>query len=301
MIRAKTNGMKTGEWIIKLLSYVLCLCAVCAGFAYKERQANAVLSEYMKRTENEKTDRLFTTLIKLKESLKSCVSDEKNGDFPEVGRLCKNAVDAVADCMPDKSSEALRAFFIRVKTVCESYDNEKPDMLKHQMLSELYMRLTAMEEALKAKKYSAETLIKTLSSGLKTEDKKEDEKPEISRMRAGKKARAEVRGITLNKCEKNNGGYVFSSSGSFVRTDGEGDTLMISRTVTEGRERYDVSSGMTAAKEHISDITGAPSDAVFLCDAFGMLYYNVTSDEKNYPVGIDKTDGKVVFEVISRS
>ena len=293
--------MKTYEWLIKLLSYVLCLCAVCAGFAYKERQANAALSEYLKRAEDEKTDRLCTVLIKLKESLKNCVSDEKNGDLLDVGRLCKNAADIAADCMPDKNSEPLRSFFIRVKNVCDSIEEKEPDMTERQTLSELYMRLTAMEQALKTKKFSAETLIKTLSSGLYQKDEKADTKPEISRTKAEKRARAVVKGITLSKCEKYNGGYVFSSSGSLVAVDGKGDTLVRSRTVTEGKKRYDVSSGMAAAKEHISDITGAPSDAVFLCDAFGILYYNVVSDGKNYPVGIDKTDGKVVFEVISRS
>lgn len=293
--------MKTGEWIIKLLSYVLCLCAVCAGFAYKERRSGDELNAYVKRGEEEKTDRLCTALIRLKDSLKNCVANGDKDDFIEVGRLCKTASDIVADCVPDKRSEPLRAFFIRVKNVCDKIEEEKPDMLKRQMLSEFYMRLTAMEQTLKTKKATADELINALSQGLKTSGENTDKKAEISRMKAEKVARAEMSGVTPVRCEKYNGGYVFSSSGSCILLDGKGDTVMKSRTVTEGRERYTVYDGMIKAKEHITDITGSPSDAVFLCDAFGILYYNVASDGKNYPVGIDKTDGKVVFEVISRS
>ena len=56
--------MKTYEWMIKIISYILCCAAVCAGFSLKERGAENALQGYIKSEEEQKTSRLCGILIR---------------------------------------------------------------------------------------------------------------------------------------------------------------------------------------------------------------------------------------------
>ena len=294
--------MKTGEWIIKLLSYIVCLFAVCAGFAYKEKQADAALSAYMKREEGQRTERLCDLLLRLKEGMKNSIADGEEASAAEISYCCKAATDLIAECEPDKKSEPLRAYLIRIKNACDLLqdENKKADANTWQIMSALYTRLSALEEVLRDRSISADSLIAELSHGLPENNGNTAEKARISKSRAERYAKSDMTGIRLTKCEKYNGKFVFSSSGSFTVLDGEGNTAVKSRTVTEGREKFGATEAAERAKDYITDITELPSEAEFICDAFGILYFRVICDGKEYPVGIDKTDGKVVFTVICR-
>ena len=293
--------MKTGEWIIKLLSYIICLSAVCAGFAYREKRADEALSAYIKRGEEERTARLCEVLVRLKEGIRGFAADKSASSLSEVGYCCKAAADIISQCDPTKNSEPLRANLIRVKSVCDiMQDENKTDAAGAQIMSAIYTRLTAVEGVLREGNISADRLIKELSNGLPEENNNVNtEKPQISKSRAERYAKSELKSVRITKCEKYNGNFVFSSSGSFAVLDGAGNMAVKSKTTTDGQEKYGVTTASEQAVSHISDITGLPSKAEYICDAFGILYFRVTSDGKEYPVGIDKTDGSVVFEVIS--
>ncbi len=294
--------MKTGEWIIKLISYVICLSAVCAGFAYKEKQADAALNAYLKRAEEERTENLYCVLLRLKEGMRGCVSEIDDGSASEISYCCKAAADLIYGFEPGRESDGLRAYLIRIKNVCDMIQNGKDaaDADGRAMLSELYTRLTAMETVLRDGSMSAGRLIKELSSGLPENKKDAPQKARISRSRAEKYAENDMPDLRLTRCERYNGRFIFSSSGSFTALDETGKTLVKSRTVTYGEKRYNAAEASEKAKEYISDVTEQPSEAELICDAFGILYFRVRSGEKEYPVGIDKTDGKVVFTVICR-
>ena len=295
--------MKTGEWIIKLLSYIICLSAVCAGFAFKEKQADEALAAYIKRGEEERTERLCALLLRLKDGIRESAAKKSAASAYEVSYCCKAAADLVSECEPGKESETLRAFLIRIKNVCDTAGEDKADNAAYfSAASTLYTRLTALESVLREGRTSADALIKELSYGLpENKDGKAALKVQISKSRAERCAKNELKGARITKCEKYNGGFIFSSSGSFAVIDGEGKTAAKSKTTTDGREKYGINTASDKAKEHISDITGLPSEAEYICDAFGILYFRVVCDGKEYPVGIDKTDGSVVFEIISEA
>ncbi len=298
--------MKTYEWVIKVLSFILCGAAVCAGFAIRENEAKTALNNYIISEDEKKTERLCQTLTRLKNSLSRCVSDEASpDDLIETGYCCKAASDAVCAVDGGKDSEKLRAFFERVKKLCETLykNNTEAAPLQRQLLSELYMRLSALEDVLLSGKASAAGLISALSSGLTAEDqtKKIKKLDRISMNRAEKRAYEQIGGgVRLKNCGIFDDNFVFSSESSCIVLTKKGETYIKSRITTNGAVRNDEAAAKKIAKDHISAITGQPCEVKLCGNVFGIFYFTVYCDGKEYPVGVDKTDGRIVFEVISQ-
>ena len=302
---AQNKNMKTYEWIIKLISYILCLSAVCAGFALKEQAANDKLESYIRYSADNKTSQLCDILIRLKSGLSRCVSDEAdNESFAEVGYCCKAASDAVCEADGSKNSEALRMFFDRVKKVCDSVygNNEKTTLSQRQMISELYMRLSAQEEALLSGQMSASELISALSVGLqsKSASKNAAKLDRISINRAEKYAYELIGvGVRLKNSGIFDGHFIFASESSCIVLSKKGAPLIKSRTVTIGTEHMDLENAGKIAEDHVFGLTGKPCKAVLNNKVFGIYYFSVLCDKKEYPVGVDKTDGSIVFYVVT--
>ncbi|MBQ7700747.1 MAG: hypothetical protein IJT49_10465 [Clostridia bacterium] len=297
--------MKTYEWIIKIISYILCCAAVCAGFSIKEKAARETLDSYIRSEEDRRTSELCGILSGLKESLCRSISDEADkASLSDVAYYCKAAADAVCVSDGGKSSEALRGFFARVRKTCgNAYENGgKITPVQRRQLSELYMRLLAVEDVLLSGKMSVSELISALSSGITTPkgEEKSEKFDRISMSSAEKRAYELVGdGVRLRNCGIYDGNFIFASSGSCMILTNKGKPYIKSRTVTDGSEHIDPETAENKAKEYIFDITGMPCEARLEDKVFGIYYFTVISDGKEYPVGIDKTDGKVVFEVIA--
>lgn len=298
--------MKTYEWIIKIISYLLCCAAVCAGFAAKEQKARETLDSYIKSEENRKTEELYGLLVRLKSSLARCVSEKADGEsYAEASYCCKAASDAVCALNGGRESEALRMFFDRVKNVCdEAYtDNGAITPVRRQTVSELYMRLSALEDVLRSGGAGAEELISRLSSGLKTNETKNAEKiSRISLNRAEKLAYQYMGpGVRLRSRGISDGCFVFASDRSCAVLTSKGKPFIKSRTVTEGAEHTGEREAAEAAESFLSNETGQACRARLDGKVFGIYYFTVICGEKEYPVGIDKTDGSVVFYVICQN
>ena len=163
------------------------------------------------------------------------------------------------------------------------------------------MRLSAAEDMLLSGKMSAPELISALSAGLSlpSEPEKAEKLNRISMSSAEKRAYESVgSGIRLKNCGIYEEKFIFASDGSCIVLTKKGKPYIKSRTVTDGAEHTDAAAAANAAKDHIFEITGMPCEAKLEDKVFGIYYFTVRSDGKKYPVGIDKTDGKIVFEVI---
>ena len=295
--------MKTYEWIIKIISYILCCAAVCAGFAAKEKEAQKALDNYLLSAEEQKTAQMRTLMTRLKNGLARCAGDgAETADFAEVSYCCKALSDAVSAVNKGEGSEALRLFFNRVKNVCDSVcsDKEKVSSSARQPVSELYMRLSAIEDMLLYEKTSASELIYYLSAGLTLPEETAVGPDRISVSRAKKCAYGIMgNGVRLRSCGIYGGRFIFASSGSLILLSNKGEPYIKSKTVTVGKERISQSVAADIAEKYIYDITGKPCKAVFEDKVFGIYYFTVVCDKKEYPVGIDKTDGNTAFYVIS--
>ncbi len=297
--------MKTYEWMIKIISYILCCAAVCAGFSLKERGTDVTLQSYMKSSEEQKTSRLSGILIRLKDSLSRCVNSEEDKEaYAEGSFCCKAASDAVCETDGGKASEPLRLFFDRVKKVCdEIYTSDyEITLLQRQTVSELYMRLSAMEDALLSGRYGATELINRLSAGLSSPEAESVKRTDrISVNRAEKYAYELIGdGVRLKSCGMFDGHFIFASDGSCIVLSHKGAPLIKSRTTTDGAEHMDAETAAKIAEKYVSDLLGKSCTARLDDKVFGRYYFTVACDKKEYPVGIDKTDGKVVFYVISQ-
>lgn len=296
--------MKAYEWIIKIISYIICCAAVCAGFALKERKADEKLQNYLNSEREENTAELCGLLIRLKNGLADCISDETDNEaYSEVEYCCKAASDAVCRIDSGKNSEPLRMFFDRVKNVCKEVreKNGSVTVIKRQPLSELYMRLSAVENELMSGKTDAARLISALSSGLYSQ--KDNNTPvnadRISMSSAEKRAyELTGSGVRLKNCGMYDGNFIFASDLSCAVLTNKGEPYIKSRTVTEGSNRIGEAEAAKTAEKRISEITGVQCHARLDDKLFGIYYFTVFCGEKEYPVGIDKTDGKTVFEVI---
>ena len=296
--------MKTYEWIIKTVSYIVCCAVVCAGFALKEKKAENTLNNYLNSLEEQKTSELRGLMIRLKDGLARCVSDNaEKEDFAETAYCCKAVSDLVSSVNKGNGSEALRLFFDRVRNVCDTiyFDKENITAFQRQPLSELYTRLSAIEDMLQSEKTSASELISLMSSGLVTPQKTEPPLNRISVNKAEKYARALMgANVRLRSYGIYDGRFIFASPGSCILLTNKGDPYMKSRTVTQGKEHIDRSVAAEIAENYISDMTGKPCDAKLEDKVFGIYYFTVVCDKKEYPVGVDKTDGNIVFYVISQ-
>lgn len=303
---AQNIDMKTYEWIIKIISYIVCCAAVCAGFALKERKAYETLESYIKSAEENDDSKLCEILIRLKNALSRCVSGDADGDaYAEVVYCCKAATDAVCKADGGKNSEALRAFFNRVKNVCGEImkNGDSVTLLQRQPLSELYMRLSALEDTVLSGRMSAAELINALSSGLPKEKEtlSTNKLDRISVNRAQKYAYVLVGdGVRLRSRGIFDNNFIFASDRSCMILTNKGEPYIKSRTVTEGAEHIDLQSAAKTAENYITELTGKPCKAEFNDKLFGIYYFTVVCDQKEYPVGIDKTDGSIVFYVISQ-
>ena len=300
---AQNNIMKTYEWIIKIISYILCCAAVCAGFSYKEQKSEDTLQNYMKSEEEQKTERLCDILVRLKDGLSRCVNNEDDKEaYAEVAYCCKAASDAVCETDDGKESEPLRLLFDRVKKVCDEIyiSTDKITLYKRQTVSELYMRLSAMEDALLSGRYGAPELIAQLSTGLSSPEAESVKHPDrISINRAEKYAYELIGdGVRLRSCGMFDGHFVFGSDGSCIILSHKGAPLIKSRTATDGAEHTDAETAAKIAEKYVSDLLGKSCTARLDDKVFGRYYFTVVCDEKEYPVGIDKTDGSIVFYVI---
>lgn len=297
--------MKTYEWIIKIISFVLCMTAVCAGFSYKEQKANETLRNYTEGEQVKETSKFCRILSRLKDGLSRCVNGENDKEaYAEVAYCCKAAADAVCAFDGGKQSEPLRLFFARVKKTCDEVytGGGKITLEQRQALSGLYMRLIAAEDALAAGGYSAAELIKQLSAGLSLpETKSVKYLDRISVNRAEKYAYELIGdGVRLRNCGMFDGRFIFASDGSCITLSHKGAPIIKSRTVTDGAEHINEENAAKIAEKYVSDLLGKICTARLDDKLFGRYYFTVICDEKEYPVGVDKTDGKVVFYVISQ-
>ena len=296
--------MKTYEWIIKIISYILCCAAVCAGFAVKEKKAKDTLNNYIISVEEQKTAEVRGLIIRLKDGLARCVSDSaEKEDFAETAYCCKALSDAVSAVNNGNGSEALRLFFERVRNVCDTiyFDKENITASQRQPLSELYTRLSAIEDMLQSEKTSASELISKMSAKLTVPAEAEKDTDRISVNKAEKYARTLMgANVRLRSCGIYGGRFIFASPGSCILLTNKGDPYMKSSTVTQGKEHIDLSVAKEIAENCIFDLTGKPCEAKFDDKVFGIYYFTVVCDKKEYPVGVDKTDGDIVFYVISQ-
>ena len=286
--------MKNGEWFVKLLSFVICLAAVCFVSGERQKAAENELSAYIQNEKNEKTEVLYRALERLRSAVAGCSSDPES--LIEVAYGARAASDAVSRIDATEKTEPLRAYFSRIETQCgETYrSGEEPDLSQRQALSELYVRLTAvLDSAAKGE------LIRLLSSGIvynKTEEP--PQKPSISRGRAEKLAyKAAGEGVRFDSRRVYGGGFVFSSDKSYIALDGDGRLRIKSKVKLAGKKKEDENSAKEKAAAHITKLTGMPSRAVPSGKIAGVYYFIVESDGKKYPVGIDDTDGSVIFEL----
>ena len=294
--------MKTGEFLIKIVSYIVCCAAVCAVFAAKQRKCEAELS-YLTREQSERqTERLRVILTGLKASLRSCLDDKENKKaFADAGYYCRAASDLAAET-DGAGSEGLRKMFLRIEKICDERYGGDGDMslTEHQAFSEMYMRLSAMEAQITDGGMGAEELIGALSSGISAEKPAGAGAPKrnVSRNAAEKTAVKYLGdGVRIKYRETSDGRFIFASEGSFAVISPDGGTVMKSRSKTDGPRRVDEKKAAAEAAAYVTSKTGSPAEPEQDAVLFGIYYFTVRSGGEEYRIGIDSTTSDVIFEL----
>ena len=284
--------MKIKEMMIKIVSFALCFSAVSAVFAVRERDARRRLTVYETSVREEKLADLRYRVSELKTAV-SDIAAHDGAAAEEAVYRCKAASDAAYRAYPAIEGDGMRALFYDIGQICESIGASGPDYGRLLRLSDAYGKLCALEKEL----YNAEPDPSKLSAPVKEKDADQSEEARISSERAEKLARAAIgKRVTLRYREHTRYGTVFSSDGSYAAITNGGDLISLSVSKTSGKTNVGLREAEKTALAHISEKTGGECGSEFLGLMFGVYYFRIYCKGNEYPVGVDCTDGSIVFE-----